>query len=438
MKNFFTLTPVLALCVFCLPSVSLSRPAAVPVEERDQLYERLQVLAEAMDIVQKNYVEPVSPKDLVYDAVQGIVSGLDPHSSFMTPEMFHEMQVETEGSFGGLGIEVAVRNGKLVVVSPIEDTPADKAGILAGDEIVMINGESAIDMPLMEAVKLMRGQRGTVITLHIMRDGFETPKEFTLKRDIIKMKSVKSQRIQSIGVVRITQFQQGTDEELRKALDKMSAQGDLDGLVIDLRNNPGGLLDQAIKVTDLFLKSGAVVSTRGRDKEQEVVYMARDDGNEFDLPIVVIVNVGSASASEIVSGALQDHRRALILGERTFGKGSVQTIVPLSDGSGLRVTTALYFTPADRSIQATGIEPDIKVSASASPHGQAAAPHGNIREENLKGHFETPGADKSEPKKSSQSSELKRSDDPQLERAVDILKSWKLFRQMPGLRAENQ
>ncbi|NTU60263.1 MAG: S41 family peptidase, partial [Deltaproteobacteria bacterium] len=353
---------------------------------------------------------------------------LDPHSSFMTPDMFQEMQVETEGTFGGLGIEVLVRDGNLTVVSPFEDSPAALAGIQAGDLIVMIEGEPTRDMNLGDAVKKMRGPRGTKVTIHIMRKDFENPKPFTLVRDVIRIKSVKSRRLENVGLVRIAQFQQNTHVEVRDALKRLAAEGPaLEGLVLDLRNNPGGLLDQAVKVADIFLKKGVVVSTRGRDRDQEVVFRARDDGDEPDLPLVVVVNEGTASASEIVAGALQDHRRALILGERTFGKGSVQTILPMEEGAGLRITTALYYTPSDRSIQAKGIEPDVVVPQGGAPPAPApkrAFPHDATREEDLKGHFQTPKASD----KIGVGEPAKPEEEAQIQRSLEILKAWRVLR----------
>jgi carboxyl-terminal processing protease len=418
---------LLSLAAALLGLALVQRPAArapeLAPEARDDLYRRLKVLSEVLDIVQRDYVEEISAEDLIYGAVQGIVSRLDPHSSFLTPDMFREMQVETEGAFGGLGIEVSVRDGRLVVVTPIEDTPAAVAGIQPGDVIVMIEGEPTQDMELMEAVRRMRGPKGTQVTIHVMREGLESPLAFTLVRDIIRIRSVRSRRIDGIGVVRIAQFQQGTHAEVRKALGELTEEGPLDGLILDLRNDPGGLLDQAVKVADLFLKGGTVVSTRGRDPEQEVIYTARDDGDEPELPLIVLVNEGTASASEIVAGALQDHGRALILGERTFGKGSVQTILPLSDGSGLRVTTSLYYTPADRSIQAKGIVPDVHVPSGAVTVVRPRSPHGQTREEDLRGHFERPPVETVEPGPEG----AEPAEDLQLERALELLKGWKIF-----------
>ncbi len=406
-----------------------ARAPELPPDQRDDLYVRLRVLAEAMDLVQANYVEEVKPEDLVYGAVQGILARLDPHSSFLLPEMFQEMQEETEGAFAGIGIEVTMRDGRLTVVSPIEDSPAHRAGILAGDVIVAIEGDQTREFNLMDAVKRMRGPKGTRVTIQVVRKGTEMPLTFTLTRDVVRVRSVKSRRVGSVGVVRVAQFQQGTHAEVRAALQGLAGEGELDGLVLDLRNNPGGLLDQAVKVADVFLTEGTVVSTRGRDPEEEVVYTAREDGDEPSYPLVVLVNEGTASASEIVAGALQDHGKALVLGERTFGKGSVQTVLPLSDGSGLRITTALYYTPGDRSIQARGIVPDLEVPRGTVEVVRAVPPHGQLREEDLKGHFHGPRPDEAAPgAEAPVGGEAGK--DLQLERAVDLLKGWKVFRRL--------
>jgi carboxyl-terminal processing protease len=400
-----------------------AKPPETTVEAREELYRRLKLFAEALDAVQRNYVDPVEARELVYGAIEGVLARLDPHSGFLSPEMFQEMQVETEGAFGGLGIEVSLKDGALTVVSPFEDSPAHQAGIQPGDVIVMIEGEATRDMVLQEAVKRMRGPKGTKITIHVLRKGFDAPLPFTVVRDTIRIQSVKSRRLDSIGLLRISQFQQGTHVEVRRALADLEKAGPLEGLILDLRNNPGGLLDQAIRVADVFLKSGTVVSTRGRDPEQEAVYTARDDGDEPSYPMVVLVNEGTASASEIVAGALQDHQRALVLGERTFGKGSVQTVLPLEDGCGLRLTTALYYTPGDRSIQAKGISPDLWVSGGTLAAPVKRSPHEPIREEDLKGHFGT-GPEKG------MNAPLEPDGDLQVQRAAEILRSWKLFRNL--------
>jgi carboxyl-terminal processing protease len=326
-----------------------------------EAYESLKVFTDALSLIQKNYVEKANSKDLVYGAMKGMLEGLDPHSSFMNPDTFREMQVDTKGEFGGLGIEITMKDGILTVVSPIEDTPAFKAGIKAGDIIIKIDGKGTKDLTLMDAVKMMRGPKGTQVTVTVVRETFAEPKDFTVTRDIIAVKSVKSKTLESgYGYVRVAQFQEKTDTDLDNVLDKMEKEnGGLKGLVLDLRNNPGGLLDQAVKVSDDFLESGLIVYTDGRIEGQKMTFSAKKEGTRPNYPIVVLVNSGSASASEIVAGALQDHGRALILGTQTFGKGSVQTIYPLEDGSALRLTTARYYTPSGRSIQAKGITPDI-------------------------------------------------------------------------------
>jgi len=337
------------------------RVAARP-EEVDKAYEKLKILTEVMEIVQREYVEEVKVEDLIVGAIQGMLQSLDPHSSYLTPDMFKELQVETKGSFGGLGIEIGIRDGVLTVISPIEDTPAWRAGIKAGDKIVKINGEPTKGLNLMECVKRLRGPKGTKVTITIMREGFTEPKDFTITRDIIKVKSVKYKRLgDGFVYLRIIQFQERTADDFKKAIAALREEGDgIKGIVLDLRNNPGGLLNQAVDIADLFLQDGTIVTVKGRGEER-MKFKAKAEGTLPPWPIVVLVNHGSASASEIVAGALQDYGRAVIMGKRTFGKGSVQTIIPLEDGSGLRLTTARYFTPKGRSIQDKGITPDIEL-----------------------------------------------------------------------------
>ena len=311
-------------------------------------YEKLKVFTEAIETIEKNYVEEVKPESILYGAIRGMLTTLDPHSSFMTPEEYKEMQVETKGQFGGLGIEISIKDGILTVVSPIEDTPAYKVGIKAGDKIVKIEEKSTKGMNIFEAVKLLRGARGSKVNIWIMREGFEELKEFTITRDIISVKSVKSRLLEDgYGYVRIAQFQSKTHKDLEEALKNLGAEDkDFKGLILDLRNNPGGLLNQAVSISDEFLESGLIVYTEGRVPGQEMRFEARKRGSQPLYPIIILVNGGSASASEIVAGALQDHERAVILGTRTFGKGSVQTIIPLPDGSAVRITTARYYTPS--------------------------------------------------------------------------------------------
>ncbi|MBF0358680.1 MAG: S41 family peptidase [Magnetococcales bacterium] len=328
-------------------------------------YEKLRVFSEVYSLIQQNYVKEVDEKEILYGAIHGMLKALDPHSSFLTPESFQEMQVDTKGEFGGLGIEISRGERGIKIVSPIEDTPADRVGIKAGDLIIKIDDTETDDMNLMEAVKMMRGKPGTEITLTIYRKGELKPLEFTITRAIIKIRSVRWRMEEhGIGYVRVIQFNEQSYPLLETAIDELNDKAGkkgLQGLVLDLRNDPGGLLDQAVQVADAFLDKGLIVYTKGRIAGKDMSFEAHSGDLVKGAPIVVLINAGSASASEIVSGALQDHHRAVVLGTRSFGKGSVQTIIPLNDGSGLRLTTAQYYTPSGRSIQAKGIEPDIIV-----------------------------------------------------------------------------
>ena len=428
------------------PGDSRAKEEAKVVDEKSP-YEYIKLFTDTLSLVQKNYVEEVGVKKLVYGSIKGMLADLDPHSSFMPPEMFKEMQVETTGSFGGLGIEITIRDGMLTVVSPIEDTPAFRAGVEAGDRIVKINGELSKDMTLMEAVKKMRGPKDTEITISVMRKGLGSLLDVKIIRDIIKVVSVKSKMLtDDIAYIRLTQFQSRTYADLNRKMKELKKDHKISGLVLDMRNNPGGLLQQAVKVSDYFLKSGLIVYTDGRISKQNMRYLAYDDGTEGDYPIVVLVNGGSASASEIVAGALQDHKRALVMGSPSFGKGSVQTIVPLEDGSAVRLTTSLYYTPSGRSIQAKGIEPDILVEAGEVVRKKEKGFMGKIKEKDLKGHFEngSSGTDKkpekmkvdakeSEPEADknaeSQKTEAEWRNDIQILRAAELLQGWQVFKQ---------
>ncbi|TYO98746.1 carboxyl-terminal processing protease [Geothermobacter ehrlichii] len=391
-------------------------------------YEELRLFTDVLTIVRKSYVEQVDLSQLVHGAIEGMLATLDPHSGYMPPEMFEEMQIDTTGEFGGLGIEITMEDGVLTIVTPLEDTPASRAGLQPGDQIVRIEEKSTKNMNLMEAVRLMRGPAGTEISLAIAREGEERLLEVSLVREIIKIHSVKARLLDDgIGYVRIAQFQERTADDLRRALDDLVAEtgGELDGLVLDLRNNPGGLLEQAVKVADAFLKEGLIVYTEGRDEESQMSFSAEADGTEPDCPLVVLINSGSASASEIVAGALRDHRRALILGTRSFGKGSVQTIIPLEDGSGLRLTTARYFTPNGTSIQARGIRPDIEVHSLKTTE-EIGGEH--LREADLENHFDAPEEGPSRPASSRLSDEDRA--DYQLMRALDLLRGMQVFRSL--------
>lgn len=399
-------------------------------------YEAIELFTDVLAIVKKNYVEEVDTKKLIYGAINGMLTSLDPHSSFMPPDMYKEMKIDTKGSFGGLGIEITIKDGFLTVISPIEDTPAFRAGIKAGDQIIKIDDKFTKDMSIMDAVKRMRGPKGSKVNITIMREGFEKPKEFAITRDIVQIKSVKFKTLEpGYGYIRISQFQEKTDEDLAKALKSLKEQntGKLQGLILDLRNDPGGLLDQAVKVCDHFVEEGLIVYTEGRDSESKMKFYARKGSKEPHYPIVVLINGGSASASEIVAGALQDHNRAVIMGTQSFGKGSVQTIIPLSEDSGLRLTTALYYTPNGRSIQAKGITPDITVEAMELKTTEKKDTL-HISEKDLENHFELEKKDSSDAKKKEKQPVFKLDEqskgDYQVLRALDLLRGWDILKKI--------
>jgi carboxyl-terminal processing protease len=423
---------VLAVFLSCWLAMGQADPADNSQTEND--YRELRLFTDVLSIVRRSYVEDVSMKDLIYGAINGMLSSLDPHSSFLPPDMYQELEIDTTGEFGGLGIEITLRNNVLTVVSPIEDTPADRAGLEAGDMILKIEDRFTKDLSIMEAVKLMRGPAGSSVTITIMRDAFDKPREITLKREVIKVESIKARTLEpGIGYVRIVQFQERTDRDLRKALARLHKENSsgLSGLVLDLRNNPGGLLEQAVKVADQFLSSGLIVYTEGREEGSRMRFSASKEGTEPGYPLVVLINGGSASASEIVAGALHDNGRAVILGTQSFGKGSVQTIIPLSDDSGLRLTTALYYTPSGTSIQARGITPDIIVKPLEFKEVEDG---GTFREKDLLNHFEGDGQSQISPKKKPEGESLETlpgesiEEDYQLLRAVDLLKGWRIMK----------
>ena len=401
-------------------------------------YESIEMFTDVLSIVKKSYVEEVDTKKLIYGAINGMLSSLDPHSSFMSPETYKEMKIETKGAFGGLGIEISIKDGILTVISPIEDTPAFRAGIKSGDQILKIDDKYTKDLSIMEAVKRMRGLKATKVTLTIMREGFEKAKEFTLVRDIIQVKSIKFKSLDDgFAYVRVAQFQEKTDDDLEKALSSLLAEngGKLRGLILDLRNDPGGLLDQAVRVAEHFVDEGKmIVYTEGREKDSKMTFVSRKGQKEPGYPIVVLINGGSASASEIVAGALQDHKRAVVMGTQSFGKGSVQTIIPLSDDSGLRLTTARYFTPSGRSIQAKGITPDIVVERIELPATEKKE-GSHIREKDLENHFEGDSKEPVREEKKESKLPLYKTDeqvrtDYQVLRALDLLKGWDILQKV--------
>lgn len=385
----------------------------------------LDLFGDVFDKVKRDYVEDVEDKDLIEAAINGMLSSLDPHSSYLNEKSFDEMKIQTRGEFGGLGIEVTMENGLVKVVSPIDDTPAYRAGLHAGDFISKIDDEAVMGTTLSEAVEKMRGKPGTKIKLTVLREGENEPMEFTIKRDIIKIESVKPKdKGDDVGYVRITSFSEQTAENLKKAVkDIEKAKGDkLKGLILDLRNNPGGLLDQAIDVSDLFIERGEIVSTGGRVTDSNKRFNATKGDILGGKPIIVLINGGSASASEIVSGALQDHKRALIVGTKSFGKGSVQTVIPLSTSKGaMRLTTSRYFTPSGRSIQAEGIEPDIQIEQAKI---ETIDNKMKTTEASLRKHLKNNNGEKKAEesvKDDSKSDELYE-EDYQLARAIDLLR----------------
>jgi carboxyl-terminal processing protease len=438
---------------------------SVPVSGASPRYEDLSLFSSVLDLVRKNYVEGVDEQKLIRGALRGMLQELDPHSSYLDPEAHKEMQVDTRGEFFGLGIEISKRqDGQIEVIAPIDGSPAAQAGLKAKDQIVSICPKPRPEewtedckltkaMTLFDAVKLMRGPRGSTITIQVFREGFEGPKPYTIARDAVKVASVDGKLLApGYAYVRIRSFQERTEQELRKTLVRLhdEAKEPFQGLVLDLRDNPGGLLDQAVKVGDMWLENGLIVYTQGRVEAQRQEFRAHEDAQqEPNYPMVVLVNAGSASASEIVAGALQDQRRALVLGRHTFGKGSVQTVYPLEDGSGLRLTTALYYTPSGRSIQEVGIAPDLEVEGKGEAVAEGEdAPH-RMREKDLEHHFtheaaqpatsstpppaetpseapaplpeETPPA---EAAPEAAAAEGPQDADPQLTHALDVLQHW--------------
>ena len=425
------LTIILLFCAVLtgwLGSAWLQSPRPAQAETA---YAELQLFTDVLSIVRRSYVEEVPVKELVYGAIDGMLASLDPHSGFMPPDVYKEMKIDTRGEFGGLGIEITLKDEILTIVTPIEDTPAFRAGLAAGDRILKIGDQYTKGMEIMGAVRLMRGAPGTDVTITVMREGFEKPKEFTLKREVIKIKSIKAKTLEDgFGYIRVTQFQERTASDLERALENLRKEsgGELKGLVVDLRNNPGGLLDQAVDVADLFLAEGLIVYTKGREADAQMEFSAKRSGTEPNYPMVVLINGGSASASEIVAGALQDHGRGVILGVQSFGKGSVQTILPLGDDSGLRLTTARYYTPKGTSIQAKGITPDIEVR---QVEVKEAGEREHFREKDLPNHFGSEqGGKPAKPAEMNGSHfqvDADQRGDYQLMRALDLLKGWQIL-----------
>ncbi len=396
-------------------------------QEETDVYQNLETFANVLNLLQLHYVDDISSRDVLIEAINGMLTSLDPHSSYMSPEDFQELQEETKGSFTGIGIEITIRDGYLTVVSPIEGTPAYRQGLQASDQIIKINGRLTKKMTLMDAIKMLRGKKGSEVTITIQRKEWPDLLDIVIVRDIIPLQSVKSIQLEpGVFLIRITNFQASTTKDVRKIIQQATRKQPLDGLILDMRNNPGGLLDQAVKVSDIFIDKGVIVTTKGRDPDQDMVFDAHQGTAKYDFPMIVLVNGGSASAAEIVAGALQDHGRALILGTQTFGKGSVQTIVPLPNGAGLRMTTARYYTPSGVSIQATGITPDMVVpyEEPEKKNGEKGK-NGQIREKDLHHYIENNKGKKKDQEVGSEQQEVEKrlAKDNQLRTALFLLKN---------------
>jgi len=415
-----------ALLVSSLFQAALAQSSSSEAVESSLPLEELQMFAQVFGKIKSDYVEATDDRQMLLDAIDGILAGLDPHSSFLGPEAFREIRIDTEGEFGGVGIEVTFEDNKLLVIAPIEDTPADLAGIKAGDIIIEIDGASVRSDSLSQSVDRMRGEIGSKITLTVVREGENKPLEIEIIRDVIQLTSVRTKDLQEPGFayMRISSFQGGTAESLRNKIEKyIQENGEIQGFILDLRNNPGGVLVGAVDVSDLFLSSGVIVQTHGRLEDSESSYSANSTDLINGAPMVVLVNGGSASASEIVAGALQDHHRAIIIGTQTFGKGSVQTISPVGDGSALKITTARYYTPDGRSIQETGITPDIISEAIEITKVNG---HNGLREVDLARHLVNPDDQATDKTPDEDDIKTLLNQDSQLHDALNLLKGIRL------------
>ncbi|MFA5145103.1 MAG: S41 family peptidase [Candidatus Omnitrophota bacterium] len=416
---------ILALCLAGVAVFSLAN-SGVDKKNRDALYRQVELFSDSLAIVQSEYVDEAKPKDLIYGALKGMISSLDPHSQFLDPDTYNELKVDTEGKFGGLGIEITIKDSLLTVVTPIEDTPAWRAGIKTNDRIVKINNELTRDMTLADAVKKMRGKPGEAVNISVLRESEKKILEFKIVRDIIKIKDVKEARIleDGIGYIRLVEFRENTSQDLNTALEKLSKAG-MNALILDLRNNPGGLLDVAVKVSEKFIPNGKlIVYTKGRQSSQNLEFSSHSNHPIINMPMAVLINEGSASGSEIVAGCLKDYKRAIIVGAKSFGKGSIQTVIPLSDGSALRLTTSKYFTPLGQIIHNKGVQPDIVVEEpqkeiTAGQEQKTGKPEEIFEEIEKK-------VRAGKPNKPDKPFDYK--SDNQLMRAVDILKAAKFYK----------
>jgi len=432
MVKFTMLTSVILMLAVILSFLSFSTYA------KDR-YMNLQLFTRVLNLAQKYYVEKVDYKNLIYGGLKGMLSVLDPHTNFLPPDVFKEFENETSGEFGGIGIEITVKNRVLTIISPIEDTPAWKAGIKAGDKVVSINGESTKGFTLVEAAQRMKGKNGVVIKLGIIREGLDDPKVIDVKRGVIKIKSVKYTNLaDGYGYFKVTSFIENTYRDLNKYIKKHKKKYGLKGVIIDLRKNPGGLLDQAVKISNLFLEKGDIVSIIGRDKSKKEVKSATKPNTYSETPVIVLIDEYSASASEIVAAALKDNKRAVVMGQKSFGKGSVQSVIKLGDGSGLKLTVARYYTPNGKSIQSVGVEPDVYIEDVKAEAFKKAIIKKRIRQEkDIKGHLV--GEDEKKSKvpwwKKANKSAMSRGEklidnDYQISQAYNYLKAWKVINKM--------
>ena len=418
MRKKIIILSIAGILIFTFVSMATS---GIDKKKKDDLYRQVELFSDSLAIIQADYVDEVKPKDVIYGALKGMLSSLDPHSQFMDPETYNELKVDTEGKFGGLGIEITIKDSLLTIVTPIEDTPAWKAGLKAGDRIVKINNDLTRDMTLTEAVKKMRGKAGEAVKITVLRESEKKILDFTIIRDIIKIKDIKEAKIleDGIGYIRLVEFRENTVRDISQALDNLTKNG-MNALILDLRYNPGGLLDVAVEVTGKFIDKGKmIVYTKGRKDSQNMEFKSNASHPVLNLPMVVLINEGSASGSEIVAGCLQDYKRAIIVGTKSFGKGSVQTVIPLSDGSALRLTTSKYFTPLGKEIHGKGVMPDIVVD------------EGKVELSSQESKPEEPGEvfEKLEIKEKQKKDEkvFDYKSDNQISRAVDILKVLKIY-----------
>ncbi len=430
-KMYIVTATVLALCSLTTLAVS-----QIDRQTRDDLYSQIELYSYTLTTIQADYVDEMTPKDLIYGSLKGMLASLDPHSQFLTPEEYKELKTETEGKFGGLGIEISIRDGLLTIITPLEDTPAWRVGIKAGDRIVKIEGELTKDITLSDAVKKLRGKPGTEVKITVLREDEFKIMDFTIVREVIHIQDVKHTQIleDKIGYIRLAEFREDSAKAFRDALDALTAQG-ADSLVLDLRNNPGGLLNVAIKITEEFLPKGKViVSTKGRRLSQNTITHSANTSHLIDWPMVVLINEGTASGSEILAGAVQDNKRAVILGMKSFGKGSVQSVIPLPDGSGLRLTTSKYFTPSGRSIHGTGIDPDIVVDVEPTEKEEKDSEDSEKQEKKIEKIFEDvemqDAEDPGKVKQTKEEAEIRKRllNDKQVQSAISVLKGIRVYK----------